>query len=240
MSAGRDIAPVEDGVLPVLYSFRRCPYAMRARLALAVSQVPVLLREVVLRDKPAALLAASPKATVPVLVLPDGRVIDQSLDIMLWAAAQGAPEGWLPSDDAANADAHAWVARCDGPFKRALDRFKYPNRYPAEEAEGAREACMAFAGELDETLASRPYLGRAGWGLADTAVAPFVRQFAAVDPSWFDQQRWPALKTWLTAFLESDLLSSVMDKYPPWQPGQPDLRFAPVRSPTLSLSSRHA
>lgn len=202
---------------PVLYSFRRCPYAIRARLALRSSGVFVHLREIVLRDKPEAFLAASPSASVPCLVLPDG-VIDESLDIMRWALGQNDPEGWLAMPKA-GAD---WIARCDGPFKHALDRTKYTTRYPAEDPEAHRRAASAFLTDLDAEMGDwifdRPTL-------ADVALLPFVRQFAFIDKPWFDAQPWPRLQAWLAGFLDSERFAGVMQKYAPWQEGDPPVRF---------------
>ena len=135
--------------LPVLYSFRRCPYAMRARLALAVSGLPLELREVTLRSKPPELLAASPKGTVPVLVLPDGEVIDESLDVMLWALRQHDPESWLEAAEASLDGMLALISECDGAFKQHLDRYKYPNRYAGEHADNA-ESDYQRRGHHDE------------------------------------------------------------------------------------------
>jgi glutathione S-transferase len=224
---------------PILYSFRRCPYAMRARLALAVSGQNCTLREVVLGDKPAALLQASPKATVPVLVLPGGAVIEQSLEIMLWALRCNDPLQWLPTDDAGMAHALRWIEACDGPFKQALDRYKYPHRYAlldglTDRTRGAEfltdlNACLAHHGSL-HTACLHQAIGGAPqviFGLADAAIAPFVRQFAATDPSWFDSQRWPALQAWLAQFIGSALLARVMEKYPRWAPDQAPIAFPP-------------
>jgi glutathione S-transferase len=253
MSGLTGLAGVDIDALPVLYSFRRCPYAMRARLAIAASGQQCELREVVLRDKPAALIAASPKGTVPVLVLPDGKVIDQSLDIMRWALNRQDAEGWLPqsADDRAATD--ALIAACDGDFKRHLDRYKYPNRYvapadgpaPTDTDTGAGELSMhANAADLDGfALAHRTagavfilqleahldrtkgYLLGTRWSLADAAILPFIRQFAATDPVWFDAQTWPAVQRWLTDFVQSPSYAAVMDKYSPWQAGTSGLRF---------------
>ena len=203
--------------LPVLYSFRRCPYAMRARLALAVSGAAIRIREVVLRDKPAAMLAASPKGTVPVLVLPDGTVIDESLDIMHWALARNDPENWLASDPAGTA---ALIAQCDEPFKHALDRYKYPDRYEGVDPLAQRAAGLAILQEWNARIAD------AGGHLlaphrthADMAIFPFVRQFAATDRDGFAAQDLPALQAWLAGHLTSPLFKSVMTKHAQWQPG---------------------
>ncbi|RZL93004.1 MAG: glutathione S-transferase [Variovorax sp.] len=199
--------------LPVLYSFRRCPYAMRARLALAVSGERYELREVLLRDKPAELLAASPKGTVPVLVMPEGTVIDQSLDIMLWTLRRHDPLGWLAPSDEPLANALALVARCDDEFKPQLDRYKYPGRYaPADSATFARERCASFMEELERRLARNGHLAGAHASLADAAVMPFARQFAMVDPAWFSVCPWPHLQAWLSAWTASALFADVMQK----------------------------
>ena len=214
-----------NSALPVLYSFRRCPYAMRARLALAVSGEPYELREVVLKNKPAEMLAASPKGTVPVLVLPGGEVIDESLDVMLWALRRNDPEGWLASPQGSLDDMLALVAGNDGAFKRSLDRYKYPNRYP-EEAAGDnaafafshRAACASWLGRL-ETLLAGGWLFGMHASLADMALLPFVRQFAHTDVAWFAAQPWPQLQAWLARFEASALYEGVMGKHVPWQAG---------------------
>ena len=195
---------------PILYSFRRCPYAMRARLALASSQTRYELREVKLSAKPAAMLAASPKGTVPVLVLWDGEVIDQSIDIMRWALTRHDPDGWLERDDA------ALIARNDGAFKHDLDRYKYPERHNSD-AIFHRESGLAFLLELDSRISSGGQLCGGEMGITDAAIMPFVRQFAAVDRAWFDSQPLPQLKTWLAGHLSSGLFDAIMVRHDPWQ-----------------------
>lgn len=202
--------------LPVLYSFRRCPYAMRARLALAASGQTCELREVVLRDKPPSLLQASPKGTVPVLVLPDGSVLDESLDIMQWALGQHDPDAWLAPTEGTLADMLALIGECDGPFKRALNRCKYPNRYPESDAAAERANAVYWLSALNERLGSRPHLFGAKAALADMAIAPFVRQFAGIDGDWWAAQPWPFLQAWLRQWQSSPLLASVMHKWPAW------------------------
>ncbi len=212
------------GGAPILYSFRRCPYAMRARLALKVSGVRVHLREVALRDKPAAMLLASPKGTLPVLQLPDGRVLEQSLDIMRWALGQHDPQEWLRDEEAD--EAHALIALNDGLFKQALDRYKYAPRHPGRSPQAWRdEAVELMLAPLDARLADRPYLLRATPSLADMAIVPFVRQFAAVDPAWFDGAPLGALRAWTTRIVASGLFDSVMPKYAAWQPGDAEIDF---------------
>ncbi len=204
----------------ILYSFRRCPYAMRARLALVASRTCVELREVKLSAKPEAMLAASPKATVPVLVLPDDRVIDQSIDIMHHALARNDPDGWLNGDDP------ELIAMNDGPFKHALDRYKYPERHGSD-ALCHRRTALAFLEKLERRLVTNPYLGGGSWGLTDAAIMPFIRQFAAVDQSWFDTLPFPALKTWLGECVASKLFATVMVRSAPWVP-----EAAPVHFPS--------
>jgi len=210
------------GALPVLYSFRRCPYAMRARLALAVSGEPHEHREVVLRDKPAAMLAASPKGTVPVLVLPGGEVIDESLDIMRWALARSDPVQWLAPPGGSITEMDELIAANDGEFKRHLDRYKYPNRYPEESAGdeaafalGHRSDAANWLAQLDARL-GQGWLFGAQSSLADMAILPFIRQFAHTDSEWFAAQLWPRLQAWLAAFEHSALYLGVMQKHAVW------------------------
>jgi glutathione S-transferase len=197
---------------PVLYSFRRCPYAMRARLAIAVSKVRCELREVKLSAKPPAMLAASPKGTVPVLVLPDGTVIDESLDIMLWALARHDPEGWLEGNDL------ALIARNDGHFKHDLDRYKYPDRHGTDPLKH-RAMGSEFLRELEGRLTVAAQLCGPVRAMTDAAIMPFVRQFAAVDQGWFDEQPLPQLKRWLADHIASDLFNAIMVRVEPWSPG---------------------
>ncbi len=195
----------------LLYSFRRCPYAMRARLALAISGVPFELREVKLSAKPQAMLDASPKGTVPVLVLGDGTVIDQSLEIMRWALMRHDPEGWLARDD------KGLIGTNDGAFKHALDRYKYPQRYEQDGLDH-RALGLAFLDSLEQRLSEAGQLCGAERGLADAAIMPFVRQFAAVDPDWFAAQPLPHLQAWLAGHLASDLFQRIMIRAEPWTP----------------------
>jgi glutathione S-transferase len=204
---------------PILFSFRRCPYAMRARMAIAVSGVTVTLREVVLRDKPEALIAASPKATVPVLLLPGGEVIDESLAIMRWALAQHDPSNWLAGGDPGLIDIF------DGPFKAALDRYKYPHRFDISDATPQRKSGLAQLAALEPLLQRQAHIGGEVPGLADIAIFPFVRQFAATEPAWFAAQPLPALHRWLASVAGAPLFTAVMQKYPKWQPGDADTPF---------------
>ena len=215
---------VDFGALPILYSFRRCPYAMRARLALAVSASMCELREVKLSAKPPAMLAASPKGTVPVLVLPDGTVIDQSLDIMRWALTCNDPEGWMERDDP------ELIARNDTAFKHDLDRYKYPERHQSNPQE-YRASGLAFLLDLDARLASGAHLCGDSRGWADATIFPFVRQFAAVDPAWFEAQPVRHLQRWLAGHLQSDLFAAIMVRHRPWQESDHQVLFA-INRPT--------
>ena len=205
-------APAMPGI-PILYSFRRCPYAMRARMALLVSGTIYAHREVELRDKPAAMLAASPKGTVPVLVLADGAVIDESIDIMHWALSQHDPEDWLPRADA------ALVAKFDGAFKHHLDRYKYAGRYDVDPLTH-RAAGLAMLTELDERLKEQDYLGGATRGFSDIALFPFIRQFAGVDAEWFAACAPQRMRHWLAIMVTSDLFGQAMIRIAPWTEGQ--------------------
>lgn len=190
---------------------------MRARLALASAAQPVELREIVLRDKPPAFLAASPSATVPCLVTSE-HVLDESLDIMTWALRRNDPEQWLQMPKSG----WDWIARADGPFKRALDRTKYASRYPSEDAAVQRQQAALFLADLDQQIDTWIF---AQATIADYAILPFVRQFAFIDKLWFDQQPWPNLQAWLERFLISDRFEGIMKKYPQWQQGDPTTTF---------------
>lgn len=217
--------------LPVLYSFRRCPFAMRARLALLASGQVCELREVVLRDKPPSLLQASPKATVPVLILPSGQVLEQSREIMHWALAQHDPHSWRARDADEALAMEQLVNACDGPFKLALDRTKYPQRYPDEDCAVHRAQAESWLGMLEQRLAQAPWLFGAQARWADMAILPFVRQFAAIDPQRWQSQPWPHLQQWLAQWQASDLFAAIMTRFAPWQEGTPGQRFAaPVKT----------
>jgi len=191
-----------------LYSFRRCPYAMRARMALRYSGVPVDIVEVSLKAKPAEMLAISPKGTVPVLNA-GGQVIDESLEIMRWALAQNDPQGWLLDGDARIAEL---IEANDQGFKMQLNRYKYAERYPQQPMEVYRAEGALFLQKLNEMLKDRDYLLAERPSLADIALLPFVRQFAHVDREWFAQTPYVRLQAWLQRFLESELFTSIMKK----------------------------
>ena len=203
---------------PILYSFRRCPYAIRARLALLQAGVVVELRAVDLKCKPTELLTLSPAATVPVLHLGEDKVLTQSLDIVHWALGQHDADGWLTRGDAAR-DVQL-VALTDGDFKHWLDRTKYPERFPEHRADTARTAAERCLIEpLQAALLNVPCLGGDTPNWADAAVFPFVRQFAAIDSARWSASPWPAVQTWLTRWQNSPLFAACMVKTAVWQPG---------------------
>ncbi|HSM53013.1 MAG TPA: glutathione S-transferase [Erythrobacter sp.] len=206
---------------PVLYSFRRCPYAMRARMALWIAGVTVELREVKLSSKPPELVEASPKATVPVFVLPDGTVLDESIEIMRWALAKNDPESWLTGDD------RELLATIEEPFKHHLDRYKYPTRYEDCDPAPHRAAGYDILQALDARLKRHAHLCGPNRTLADIASFPFVRQFANHDREWFDEQPIPHLQKWLERHLASNLFASVMPKFAPWKAGDEEVIFGP-------------
>lgn len=200
-----------------LFSYRRCPYAMRARMALAAANISTDIIEISLRDKPEELIRRSPKATVPILITEDDIVIEQSLDIMLWALHQNDPFGWLSAD---KQEAECLIAQNDGPFKRALDRYKYPERYPENPMFVYREQGAEILSSLEARMAKNhtdssftgTYLLGAQSSIADVAIFPFIRQFAAVDANWFANAPFPLLRTWLDAWLQSKLFVYIMQK----------------------------
>lgn len=192
---------------------------MRARLAMYTSGVVVELREVVLRDKPAELVELSQKATVPVLVCDEGRVIDESLDIMLWALNRNDPEGWLPEDTTLQQEAFNLIAHNDGSFKASLDRYKYADRFPEQPASDYRQQAEMYIGQLELRLQSNAYLMSDKPNLADMAIFPFIRQFAHVDKPWFDQAPYPGVQRWLKALMDSSLFADIMTKYSQWRAG---------------------
>ncbi|MBD9363602.1 glutathione S-transferase [Methylomonas fluvii] len=211
-----------EQIYPILYSFRRCPYAMRARMAIAVAGLSVVLREIELSNKPEAMQAISPKGTVPVLLLPNGDVIEQSLEIMQWALAQHDPQNWLePSPQ----DAQRLIEWNDGAFKHYLDRYKYADRYPEQTPADYRQQGEVFLAELETRLQRHKFLCGDTFSLADAATLPFIRQFAAVDNAWFESSPYPALQQWLDTFLRSNLFAAVMRKYPPWKVDDPLVLF---------------
>jgi glutathione S-transferase len=206
---------------PILYSFRRCPYAMRARLAILASGSIVELREVSLANKPAAMLAASPKGTVPVMVLEDGRVLEESLDIMTYALGVHDPMNWLKG---ATAEAMARVQRFDRDFKHHLDRYKYPNRYQSDPFVH-QNAGLDMLKDQEAILTQQGFLASDTFSFLDAALFPFVRQFAAVDADWFEGQSIPATLAWLQRLQASTLFQACMVTVPIWTEEDPVTLF---------------
>jgi len=205
--------------IPILYSFRRCPYAIRARLAICYAEIKTQHREILLRDKADEFLQVSKSKTVPTLVL-DDRVLDESYEIMLWALNKNDPEDWQVMPTLG----HDLIAYADGPFKDALDKTKYASRYPEEDMIVNRQKAKDFLLTLNLMLTEGCLFG-SKTTLADMAILPFVRQFAFIDKSWFDSQPWPNLQKWLDSFLLSNLFASAMQKYPRWQPADEVIYF---------------
>lgn len=196
--------------VPILYSYRRCPYAMRARMALKYADIMVEVCEISLKNKPTAMLKASPKGTVPVLVLHDGTVLEQSLDIMRWALQQRDTASWLAADGIMTLQL---ISENDGSFKQALDKYKYAVRFPEQPTEAYRAQAEVFLQKLERLLCQNQFLLKEQVSLADIAIFPFIRQFAAVDSVWFESADYPNLKAWLKALIGSVLFISVMEKH---------------------------
>lgn len=210
----------------ILYSFRRCPYAMRGRMSLYIAGLAVELREIELKNKPFEMLDVSPKGTVPVLVLPDGTIIDESLDIMEWALGQNDPDRWLDADEA---EMKFLIDRNDNKFKQALDRYKYPGRYPNEDCTGAREACAQILKDLNDRLGKHQQILSDNIAMVDIALFPFVRQCAFVDKDWFDNLPVPRLQQWLQEHLESALFRAIMVKFKIWTQSDRPIMLASLR-----------
>ena len=205
--------------LPTLYSFRRCPYAIRARLAIKYSKIIVELREVLLAEKPKEMLNCSAKGTVPVLQLMNGEVIDESLDIMKWALQYNDPENWIPENVEEIKVTQQLIDINDNEFKQHLDHYKYADRFPEQPMEYYRNQAESFLRILENKLNQNEFLIADKISLADVAIFPFIRQFVYVDKNWFDQSDYKKLQLWLEYFLTLDLFESVMEKYPRWQSG---------------------
>lgn len=211
--------------LPILYSFRRCPFAMRARLALDVSEQRCELREILLRNKPAEMLRASAKGTVPVLIDTSGNVIDESLEIMAWALQRHDPDRWLTPTHGTLREMLDLIARIDTEFKSNLDRYKYPTRFGDADPNEARLRASEELDELEVRLLHREFLFGDHIALADMAIMPFVRQFANVSIEWFAEQPWSRLQAWLNRLQQTDRFVRIMKPLPPWIPGSLGVPF---------------
>jgi glutathione S-transferase len=198
---------------------------MRARLAITVSGERVQLREVVLRDKPAHMLKVSPKGTVPVLLLPDGAVIEESLEVMMWALGINDPERWLQPEIGSADDMYELINICDTDFKHHLDRYKYHTRYDDADPTYHKVEAEKFLQVLDRRLENQPFLFGPRFSLGDAAIAPFIRQFVNASRDWFPQSEYDNIKRWLARFLNSDLFKYIMHKLPQWQENDPVTLF---------------
>lgn len=194
----------------LLYSYRRCPYAMRARMALASANIQCDVHEVDLKDKPAHMLQISPKGTVPVLQVSDGHILEESLDIVFWALDKDNPLELLNCD---LDQAKELIAANDGAFKGALDRYKYPSRFPDEDCSRAREQGVTFLKHLNDKISKGGQLIGGSVSVADICIFPFIRQFANVDHAWFDALALAPLQKWLSDHLKSDLFQHVIKKH---------------------------
>ena len=209
--------------LPILYSFRRCPYAMRARMAIHISGQKCEIREVLLRDKPPSMLEYSAKGTVPVLILQDGKVIDESLDVIDWALNLNDPDDWQRSKDTKKTK--ELIKINDGEFKYHLDRYKYSKRYDNEDPEFHRKKCLKFIESINNELNNSKYIFDDNISYTDIVLLPFIRQFRIADIEWFDSLPYNNLKKWLSGFLDSTLLNSIMKKYDLWKEGDKSIVF---------------
>ena len=212
--------------LPILYTFRRCPYAMRARMAIHYSDIPVEIREILLKSKPKQMLDVSPKGTVPVMSLANGEVLEESREIMMWALEQNDPENWYTSlCQDQQTEIQFLIDRNDHDFKPWLDKYKYSVGYPEHSQEYYRKNAEVYLFDLNTRLTLSKYLMGDVVSVADIAIFPFIRQFAFVDKTWFDQANFTHLRNWLNTLLESQLFVAIMNKYPCWQHGDASTIF---------------
>ena len=207
---------------------------MRARLALDVSEQTCELREVALRCKPQHLLQASPKGTVPVLIV-EHRTIDESLDIMRWALQRHDPEQWLIPERGTVDSMERLIAHMDTHFKQHLDRYKYPLRFVGADTMASRHEASQDLSMLENELALASYLCGERASLADMAIAPFVRQFANVDSQWFALQPWPRVQRWLERIVNSERFGRIMRPVSPWVEGTPGVSFPWASTTSASL-----
>lgn len=213
--------------LPVLYSLRNCPYAMRARMAIYASGQQVHLRDLVLSDKPAEMLQVSPKGTVPVLVTPDNSVIDESLAVMLWAFAQSDPQNYLNSSQPnALAEMLTVINLFDNEFKGHLEKYRCSKRYHEPSLAEDRMQCEGYLADLEVRLNKHLYLMSDEPSLVDLALVPFIRQFGRVERQWYLQAPYPKLRLWLNGYLQSRMFSKVMTQYPMWLDAKQDVVFS--------------
>jgi len=206
-----------DSKYPILYSFRRCPYAMRARMALVSCDIKVELREVDLKNKPEHMISISPKATVPVLIKTDGAVLEESLDIIHWAMSVQYPDAWCVLNENQKLLAKSLISENDTEFKEWLDKYKYAQRFPDDSEEYYQQQGELFLNKLNVILIKNKYLVSQKLSYADITIAPFIRQFANVNFEWFCESRYSRLVEWLDSILNSDIFLTAMQKYPVWK-----------------------
>ena len=213
--------------LPILYTFRRCPYAMRARMAIYYSGITVEIREILLKDKPKQMLEVSPKGTVPVLLLSNGEVIEESREVMMWALKQNDPESWYAGlCQEQQSEIQFLINRNDNDFKPWLDKYKYSVGYLEHSQEYYRKNAEVYLFDLNTRLSLSKYLVADVVSIADIAIFPFIRQFAFVDKTWFEQTQYSYLRNWLNTLLNSELFYSIMNKYPCWRQGDASTIFS--------------
>lgn len=203
---------------PILYSFRRCPYAMRARLAIKVSEIFVEIREIKLKDKPLEFLNLSPKGTVPVLVTTSGKILEESLDIINWALNKNDPKKWLANGQLSQNQINQLLDNLENEFKPSLDKYKYTNRFESVDKNFHRDKNLSFLWYLDDLLKKNKALNCSHLSLIDYAIFPFIRQFRNVDSKWFDSLNFNFLKRWLFELIDSNDFLSIMKKYEKWEP----------------------
>jgi len=223
-NANKNRAEMEK--LPILYSLRNCPYAMRARMAIFKSSQMVLLRDLVLSNKPVEMMQASPKGTVPVLVLTNGTVIEESLDVMLWALYESDPRDLLHSfDESSLSEMLKLINEFDSEFKACLEQYKCAKRYQEDNIEECRVACQHYLHRLEQRLSKHAFLISDNESLADIALIPFIRQFARVERQWYLQSPYPKVRLWLNKYLQSVMFSKVMTKHPLWLDSKQEVIF---------------
>jgi len=215
----------QEASTPLLYSFRRCPYAMRARWSLLISEQVCIIREILLKAKPAHMLELSPKGTVPVLLLPDETVLEESLDIMHWALGKRDLEHWLEPQEGSASDMQALIHRNDHDFKKHLDRYKYPHRYENIDQVSQRTEAEKFIQSLEERLTKNQFLFGNRRCFADIAIVPFIRQFINTDKQWFETSSYTAVRSWANQLLGGTDFETVMTKYPLYEPDKKVERF---------------
>jgi glutathione S-transferase len=212
--------------VPILYSLQHCPFAMRARMALLMAKQEVLLRAVVTKDKPREMLKISPKGTVPILILGDGTIIDESLNIMTWALKQNDPKDLLfQNQPEIYPKMLSLISVCDNEFRISLSAYKYGSRYHQPNEVELRRACELFIKQTEVLLQNNDYIFGNKLSLADLAILPNIRQFVNVDKKWFRHANYPCLTKWLENLMQSPLFTKAMRKYPLWNENHEEFLF---------------